>query len=107
MAVKKQYFDGVNNFDYWMDKSVESNRNHIFHYYESKLAAFRMVPLKFHFPIKEDYYANVIPRTMALVFNIRMDPYESYDNKDSYGHLLQKVYWLIQPTSSASDPFQY
>jgi hypothetical protein len=46
---------------------------------------------------KEDYYANVVPRTVPLVFNLRMDPYESYDNKDSYGHLLQKVSWLIQP----------
>jgi hypothetical protein len=26
-----------------------------------------------------------------------MDPYESYDNKDSYGHLMQKVSWLLQP----------
>jgi putative cardiolipin synthase len=46
---------------------------------------------------KEDYYANVVPRTVPLVFNIRMDPFESYDNKDSYGHLMQKVSWLIQP----------
>jgi len=26
-----------------------------------------------------------------------MDPFESFDNKDSYGHLMQKVSWLIQP----------
>ena len=26
-----------------------------------------------------------------------MDPFETYDNKDSYGHLLQKVSWLIGP----------
>jgi arylsulfatase len=26
-----------------------------------------------------------------------MDPFESFDNSDSYGHLLQKVSWLIQP----------
>ena len=97
MAEKKQYIDGVNNLDYWTGKSPESNRNHIFHYYESKLTAVRMGPWKFHFSTKEDYYANVIPRTVPLVFNIRMDPFESYDNTDSYGHLLQKVSWLIQP----------
>ena len=56
-----------------------------------------MGPWKFHFSTKEDYYANVIPRTVPLVFNIRMDPFESYDTTDSYGHLLQKVSWLIQP----------
>jgi arylsulfatase len=97
MAEKKQIIDGVNNLDYWTGKSDQSNRNHIFHYYESKLTAVRMGPWKFHFSTKEDYYANVIPRTVPLVFNIRMDPHESYDNKDSYGHLLQKVSWLIQP----------
>jgi hypothetical protein len=54
-------------------------------------------PWKFHFSTKEDYYDNVIPRTVPLVFNIRMDPFESYFSKDSYGHLMQKVSWLIQP----------
>lgn len=97
MKEKKQYIDGVNNLDYWTGKSDHSNRDHIFHYYESKLTAVRMGPWKFHFSTKEDYYANVVPRTVPLVFNIRMDPFESFDNKDSYGHLMQKVSWLMQP----------
>ena len=96
-AEKKQYIDGVNNLDYWSGKSAESARNHIFHYYESKLMAVRMGPWKWHFSTKEDYYANVVPLTAPLVFNIRMDPFESYDNKDSYGHLLQKTSWMLQP----------
>jgi transposase-like protein len=58
-----------------------------------------MGPWKFHFSTKEDYYANVVPRTVPLVFNIRMDPFESYDSTDAYGHLMQKVSWLIQPMS--------
>jgi arylsulfatase A-like enzyme len=97
---KQQVIDGVNNLDYWTGKREYSYRNHIFHYYESKLTAVRMGPWKFHFSTKEDYYANVIPRTVPLVFNLRMDPYESYDNKDSYGHLMQKVSWLLQPMGS-------
>jgi len=97
MEEKNQYIDGVNNLDYWMGSAETSSRNHIFHYYESKLTAARMGPWKFHFSTKEDYYANVVARTVPLVFNIRMDPYESFDNKDSYGHLMQKVSWLIQP----------
>ncbi|TGD75246.1 arylsulfatase [Mangrovimicrobium sediminis] len=97
MKQKKQYIDGVNNLDYWMGEADKSSRDHIFHYYESKLTAVRMGPWKFHFSTKEDYYANVVPRTVPLVFNIRMDPYESFDSKDSYGHLMQKVSWLIQP----------
>ena len=97
---KQQVIDGVNNLDYWTGKRDYSYRNHIFHYYESKLTAVRMGPWKFHFSTKEDYYANVIPRTVPLVFNLRMDPYESYDSKDSYGHLMQKVSWLLQPMGS-------
>jgi arylsulfatase A-like enzyme len=94
---KKQYIDGVNNVPCWKGDTDESARNHIFYYCESKLTAVRMGPWKFHFSTKEDYYANVVPRKVPLVFNIRMDPFESYDNKDSYGHLVQKVSWLIQP----------
>jgi len=97
MAEKKQYIDGLNNLPYWKGESDHSARTHIFYYYESKLTAVRIGPWKFHFSTKEDYYANVVPRTVPLVFNIRMDPFESYDNKDSYGHLMQKVSWLIQP----------
>jgi arylsulfatase A-like enzyme len=32
-----------------------------------------------------------------LKFNIRMDPFESYATKDSYGHLLQKTSWMLAP----------
>ena len=97
MKEKKQYIDGINNLNYWMGEQAGSSRDHIFHYYESKLTAVRMGPWKFHFSTKEDYYANVIPRTVPLVINIRMDPYEYYDSSDSFGHLLQKVSWLMQP----------
>lgn len=94
---KKQYIDGVNNIPYWTGKREESARDHLFYYYESKLTAVRMGPWKWHFSTKEDYYADVLPRTVPLVFNLRMDPFETYDNKDSYGHLMQKVSWLMQP----------
>ncbi len=97
MSEKNQYIDGVNNVPYWKGETDQSARTHIFHYYESKLTAVRMGPWKFHFSTKEDYYANVVPRTVPLVFNIRMDPFESYDDSSSYGHLMQKVSWLIQP----------
>jgi hypothetical protein len=94
---KKQYIDGVNNLPYWKGETERSARDSIFHYYESKLTAVRMGPWTFHFSTKEDYYADVLPRTVPLVFNIRMDPFESYDTPDAYGHLMQKVSWLIAP----------
>jgi hypothetical protein len=34
---------------------------------------------------------------MPLIFNLRSDPFESYDTKDSFGHLGQRVSWLVQP----------
>lgn len=99
MEEQKQYIDGVNNLPYWKGEEEKSRRTHIFHYYEGKLTAVRMGPWKFHFSTKEDYYANLVPRTMPLIFNIRMDPFESYDSTDSYGHLTQKISWLFQPMS--------
>lgn len=97
MAQKKQYIDGVNNLDMWTDKTTESKRHDFFYYYESKLMAIRMDQWKIHFNTKEDYYANVVGRTAPLVINLRMDPNESYTDKESSGHLLQKVSWIFAP----------
>ncbi len=95
---KKQLIDGVNNVTYWTGKSEESARDHIFYYYESKLTAVRMGPWKFHFATKQNYYDPLVPLTGApQVYNLRMDPFESYSSTDSNGHLLQKVSWLFQP----------
>jgi len=97
LTEKKQYIDGVNNLPYWKGEVDQSARNSMFYYYESKLTAVRMGPWKLHFSTKEDYYANLVPRTAPLVFNLRMDPFESYDSTDAYGHLMQKVSWLFAP----------
>ena len=99
MSEKKQYIDGVNNLDYWKGKSAESNRTSIFHYYEAKLTAMRIGPWKFHFSTKENYYANVVPLTMPKLYNLRADPFESYDSLDAQGHLIQKMSWLLAPAS--------
>jgi len=97
MKEKKQYIDGLNNLPYWKGESDHSARNSVFYYYETKLSGVRMGPWKFLFSTKEDYYANLVPRTVPLVFNLRMDPFESYRDKESYGHLMQKVSWLMAP----------
>ncbi|MCA0996112.1 arylsulfatase [Alloyangia pacifica] len=99
MEEKQQYIDGVNNLPYWEGEQDQSARNSIFYYYESKLTAVRMGPWKFHFSTKEDYYDSLEARTAPLVFNIRMDPFESYSSTDAYGHLMQKISWLMQPMS--------
>lgn len=43
------------------------------------------------------------PRTVLLVSNIRMGPFES---ADSYGHLTQRFSWLIQPMSVIAEHLQ-
>jgi arylsulfatase A-like enzyme len=93
----RQYIDGVNNLDYWTGKASESNRDVFLYYYESRLMAIRMGPWKMHFTTREDYYDNLAPRASPLLLNIRSDPFESYDSKDSFGHLAQRVSWLFQP----------
>ena len=85
-----QHIDGVNNLPYWLGEADQSARRHIFHYYESRLAAVRMGPWKFHFSTKEDCYANLIPRTAPLVFNLRRDPCESYDSSERTGTWCRK-----------------
>jgi hypothetical protein len=58
--------------------------------------AVRLGAWKMHFTTREDYYDVLVPRGL-LIFNIRSDPFESYDSKDSYGHMAQRVSWLFQP----------
>ena len=94
---KNQPLDGVDNLAYWKGESDVSARLHLFHYTESKVTAARMGPWKFHFSTAEDYYDALHPRGKPLVFNLRMDPFESFDTTDSYGHLVQKVSWLMAP----------
>ncbi|HCK20261.1 arylsulfatase [Thalassospira tepidiphila] len=99
MEEKNQYIDGVNNLPYWQGETDQSARDHIFYYFESQLTAVRVGPWKMHFALKEDYYDNMTPRNFPMIFNLRMDPFESYSSIDSYGHLAQKVSWLMQPVS--------
>jgi arylsulfatase len=94
---KKQYIDGMNNLDWWTGKSPESVRHHFLYYYESRITAVRMGPWKIHMTTREDYYDKLTNR--VLFFNVRSDPFESYDNKDSAGHMMQRMSWLFQPMS--------
>lgn len=97
LADKNQPLDGVDNLDYWTGEADDSNRQVVFHYTENAITAFRLGPWKWHFSVAQDYYDAMVPRGKPLLFNIRLDPMESYDTTDSYGHLLQKVSWIVAP----------
>lgn len=96
---KKQPIDGVDNLAYWKGESEKSARDHILYYFESQLSAIRMGPWKMHFSTAENYYSAPENRAKPLIFNLRMDPFESYDSVDAYGHLVQKVSWLLAPAT--------
>lgn len=96
---KKQPIDGVDNLAYWKGDSKKSARDHILYYNESMLTAVRVGPWKMHFATAENYYSTPQTRAKPIIFNLRSDPYESYDSEDSYGHLVQKVSWLLAPVT--------
>lgn len=95
--------DGVNSNDCWPGKSDHSERNFELYYFEGQLTAVRMGAWKWHFALKEDYYDNMTGRNFPKVFSLRMDPFESYDTPDSYGHLAQQVSWQMAPMNELID----
>ncbi|UYI48935.1 sulfatase-like hydrolase/transferase [Vibrio natriegens] len=96
---KKQFIDGVDNLAYWKGESDHSARNSILYYFEGQLSAVRVGPWKFHFAIAEHYYDNLLPLAKPKLYNLRADPFESYDSVDANGHLVQKMSWLLAPVS--------
>jgi len=75
----KNHIDGVNNLDYWTGKTDESARDEYLYYAESRLQAIRINQWKAHFFVRDGYYGHTTKLDIAYVFNVRQDPYESYD----------------------------
>jgi len=96
-AERKQYVDGVNNLDYWTGKSAASARTDFIYYYESELTAVRWRQWKTHFATKEDYYAPIVKQSFPVTFNLRADPYESFDSTADRSTMLQTKQWLEGP----------
>jgi len=94
---RKQYIDGVNNLDYWTGKTADSARDHYFYYYESSLKAVRYRQWKLHFEVSENYYDEYRKLKFPIIYNIRFDPYESFDNVTDRSDVLQRKQWLSEP----------
>lgn len=94
LAERKQYIDGVNNLDYWTGKSKESARDNFVYYHESQLTALRWRQWKIHFITQEDYYAPLVVQSVPLIFNLRADPYESWDETGERSDIAQRKLWL-------------
>jgi arylsulfatase len=72
----KVHIDGVNNLAHWTG-SAPSARNVEFYYNESQLTAIRIGNWKSHFMVREGFFDYNKPS--ALLFNLRMDPFERHD----------------------------
>lgn len=94
---KKQYIDGVNNLDYWMGKTNESNRNNFIYYHESDIRAVRINQWKMHFQTSENYYAPYVKQKFPIMYNIHFDPYESFDNLTDRSDMLQRKQFINEP----------
>ena len=70
------HIDGVNNLEHWTGEAP-SRRNVVYYYNESDLTAIRIGPWKSHFQQREGFFDYNKPS--ALLFNLRMDPFEKHD----------------------------
>jgi arylsulfatase len=73
------HVDGLNQMDYWIGKITTSARNSFFYYSKSHLQAVRCNQWKIHFSLRDGYYGSVKQLEIPWLFNVRQDPFESYE----------------------------
>ena len=79
-ASHKVMIDGENNLDHWTG-DASSRRNVVLYYNEADLTAIRIGNWKSHFQQREGFFDYNKPS--ALLFNLRMDPFEKHDSHHS------------------------
>jgi arylsulfatase A-like enzyme len=80
LASHQVHIDGLNNLDHWT-KGTKSRRNVVLYYNESELTGIRIGNWKSHFLAREGFFD--YNRPAAMLFNLRMDPFEQRDGHDS------------------------
>ncbi|WGH75124.1 arylsulfatase [Tenacibaculum tangerinum] len=93
---KKQYIDGYNHLNYWLGKTDKSSRTNFLYFYESDLKAIRMGNWKVNFQGTDTYYGSYEKFKFPMMFNLRMDPFESYTSD-------QAQTWAIQSKQFVND----
>lgn len=76
----KVMIDGENNLTHWTG-DAPSRRNVVLYYNEADLTAIRIGNWKSHFQQREGFFDYNKPS--ALLFNLRMDPFEKHDSHNS------------------------
>lgn len=72
------HIDGVNNLAHWTS-DAPSARNVVYYYNEKELTAIRIGNWKSHFQTRDGFFDYLRPS--ALLFNLRMDPFEKHDGQ--------------------------
>ncbi|MFZ0255216.1 MAG: hypothetical protein WAN46_06155 [Gammaproteobacteria bacterium] len=95
-TVKKVYLDGVNNLDYWTGKTDKSARGNYIYWAESSPQAIRVNQWKAHFAERDGYYGTTTKMEIARIYNVRQDPFESFDQYPrTLGQLPQHKPWMF------------
>ena len=74
----KVHVDGVDNLAHWTGKAPSARRV-VYYYNESQLTAVRIGNWKSHMSTREGFFD--YNRPAALLFNLRMDPFERHDGR--------------------------
>lgn len=95
-TVKKVYLDGIDSLDYWTGKVAESPRDEYIYWAESEIDAIRVNQWKAHFNQRNGYYGTKEKMEIVRIYNVRQDPFESFDQFPiTLGQLPQHKSWMF------------
>ena len=94
---RKQIIDGVNNIDYWTGKSKESMRDNFLYYHALILRAVRINQWKVHFETSKNYYDPYQKQKFPVMYNLRQDPFETFDSIRDRSDIIQTKQWISEP----------
>lgn len=87
----KVHIDGLDNLAHWQGDEADSARDSFIYYNESRLSAVRWRQWKIHAQERNGFFDYF--RQSALLFNLRMDPFEQHDG--IYANMLaQRKAWI-------------
>lgn len=95
-TVKKAYLDGIDSLAYWTGAVPESPRDEYIYWNESSIDAIRVNQWKAHFSQRDGYYGTKEKMEIVRLYNVRQDPFESFDQwPRTLGQLPQHKSWTF------------
>lgn len=101
-TVKKVYLDGEDMTEYWADPAnVKDPRDRYIYWAANELNAIRIDQWKAHFKTRDGYYGVTTTMDIMRLYNIRQDPFESFDQWPfTLGQLPQRKLWFFNSVMS-------